>query len=95
MADTKFLWNLQNFPKDNINAETIDLMLPYLNYHLYTYESALIACGNVAGLIQWTMSMVSFYSINKDVLPLKVCIDTIRQHMYNNECICNVSPSFV
>lgn len=72
MADTRFLYNLQNFPKDNINAETVDLMQPYLNYHLYTYEAAKQACGNVAGLIQWTISMVTFYGINKDVLPLKV-----------------------
>ncbi|XP_026672559.1 dynein heavy chain 8, axonemal-like [Ceratina calcarata] len=71
MADTRFLFNLQNFPKDNINAETVDLMQPYLNYHLYTYEAAKQACGNVAGLIQWTISMVTFYGINKDVLPLK------------------------
>ncbi|XP_043790719.1 dynein axonemal heavy chain 8 [Apis laboriosa] len=71
MADVRFLYNLQHFPKDNINAETIDLMIPYLNYHLYTYEAALQACGNVAGLIQWTISMVTFYGINKDVLPLK------------------------
>ncbi|OAD58895.1 Dynein heavy chain 8, axonemal [Eufriesea mexicana] len=71
MADTRFLYNLQNFPKDNINAETVDLMQPYLNYHLYTYEAAKQACGNVAGLIQWTISMVTFYGINKDVLPLK------------------------
>ncbi|XP_029675665.1 LOW QUALITY PROTEIN: dynein heavy chain 8, axonemal-like [Formica exsecta] len=71
MADTRFLYNIQNFPKDNINAETVDLMMPYLNFHLYTYEAAKQACGNVAGLIQWTISMVAFYEINKDVLPLK------------------------
>ncbi|XP_018048480.1 PREDICTED: dynein heavy chain 8, axonemal [Atta colombica] len=71
LADVRFLYNLQNFPKDDINAETIDLMMPYLNYHMYTYEAAKQACGNVAGLIQWTISMVSFYEINKDVLPLK------------------------
>ncbi|KAG5338491.1 DYH8 protein, partial [Acromyrmex heyeri] len=71
LADTRFLYNLQNFPKDDINAETIDLMMPYLNFHMYTYEAAKQACGNVAGLIQWTISMVAFYEINKDVLPLK------------------------
>ncbi|KAK9298339.1 hypothetical protein QLX08_008257 [Tetragonisca angustula] len=71
MADVRFLYHLQNFPKDNINAETIDLMQPYLNYPSYTYEAAKQACGNVAGLIQWTISMVTFYGINKDVLPLK------------------------
>ncbi|KAG5316447.1 DYH8 protein, partial [Acromyrmex insinuator] len=71
LADTRFLYNLQNFPKDDINGETIDLMMPYLNFHMYTYEAAKQACGNVAGLIQWTISMVAFYEINKDVLPLK------------------------
>lgn len=74
LADTRFLYNLQNFPKDNINAETVDLMMPYLNFHMYTYEAAKQACGDVAGLIQWTISMVAFYEINKDVLPLKVGI---------------------
>ncbi|XP_071450018.1 dynein axonemal heavy chain 8 [Hetaerina americana] len=71
MNDTKFLFNLQNFPKDQINGETVDLMQPYLDYHLYTYENAKQACGNVAGLIQWTISMAIFYGINKEVLPLK------------------------
>ncbi|XP_051153326.1 dynein axonemal heavy chain 8 isoform X1 [Leptopilina boulardi] len=71
LADTRFLYNLQNFPKDNINGETVDLMIPYLNYPLYTYDAAKTACGNVAGLISWTIAMVKFYGINKDVLPLK------------------------
>lgn len=80
LADTRFLYNLQNFPKDNINAETVDLMMPYVNFQMYTYEAAKQACGNVAGLIQWTISMVAFYEINKDVLPLKVFI--INKHCY-------------
>ncbi|XP_039290802.1 dynein heavy chain 8, axonemal [Nilaparvata lugens] len=71
MADTRFLYNLQNFPKDNINAETVDLMIPYLTYSQYTYENAKVACGNVAGLISWTIAMKDFYEINKEVLPLK------------------------
>lgn len=72
MSDTKFLFNLQNYPKDTINAEIVDLLLPYFTYSLYTYENAKQACGNVAGLIQWTISMAIFYEINKEVLPLKV-----------------------
>ncbi|XP_034939850.1 dynein heavy chain 8, axonemal [Chelonus insularis] len=71
MADVRFLYHLRDFQKDNINAETVDLMRPYLDYHLYNYEAAKQACGNVAGLLQWTIAMTKFYQVNKDVLPLK------------------------
>lgn len=74
MADTRFLSNLQNFPKDKINGETVDLMLPYLSYSAYTFEAAKTACGNVAGLISWTIAMKEFYGVNKEVLPLKVIL---------------------
>ena len=72
MADTRFLFNLQNFPKDKITEEIIDLLKPYFGYHLYNFEAASTACGNVAGLIKWTLAMVEFYKVNKEVLPLKV-----------------------
>ncbi|KAL1516507.1 hypothetical protein ABEB36_000416 [Hypothenemus hampei] len=70
-ADTNFLKRLQDYPKDSINAEMIDLLIPYLTHPLYTYEAAKTACGNVAGLISWTISMASFYDVNREVLPLK------------------------
>ncbi|XP_019756852.1 dynein axonemal heavy chain 8 [Dendroctonus ponderosae] len=71
MADTTFLRRLQEYPKDTINGEVIDLLQPYLSHPLYTYESAKTACGNVAGLIAWTIAMASFYEVNREVLPLK------------------------
>lgn len=40
-------------------------------FSLYTFEGAKSACGNVAGLLLWTIAMTKFYAINKDVLPLK------------------------
>uniref|UniRef100_A0A1B6CZR9 AAA+ ATPase domain-containing protein n=2 Tax=Clastoptera arizonana TaxID=38151 RepID=A0A1B6CZR9_9HEMI len=82
MADTRFLFNLQNFPKDNINGETVDLMKPYLNYSGYTYEAAKTACGNVAGLISWTIAMKDFYEVNKEVLPLKANL-AVQQNKLN------------
>lgn len=74
MADTRFLFNLQNYPKDTINAEIVDLLVPYFSYPQYTFEAAKTACGNVAGLLLWTIAMSQFYEVNKEVLPLKVQI---------------------
>lgn len=71
MSDTRFLFNLQNFPKDQICGEVIDLLQPYFNYSSYTFEKAKIACGNVAGLLSWTLAMSDFYIVNREVLPLK------------------------
>ncbi|XP_034837309.1 dynein axonemal heavy chain 8 [Maniola hyperantus] len=71
MADARFLNNLKFYPKDEINAEMVDLLQPYFRYSQYTFEAAKIACGNVAGLISWTIAMAQFYAVNKDVLPLK------------------------
>ncbi|XP_072395911.1 dynein axonemal heavy chain 8 [Diabrotica undecimpunctata] len=71
MAEANFLKRLQDYPKDTINAEIVDLLLPYFSYPIYTFEAAKTACGNVAGLISWTLAMASFFDVNREVLPLK------------------------
>ncbi|XP_035999780.1 dynein heavy chain 8, axonemal [Fundulus heteroclitus] len=87
LSSPGFLTSLQQFPKDQINDETVELLQPYFDMEDYTMESATKACGNVAGLLGWTLAMAKFYEINKEVLPLQanLAIQQSRLNVANNE----------
>ena len=78
MSSGGFLQNLMAFPKDTITAETVELLEPYLSMEDFSLESAKKVCGDVAGLCSWSQAMAYFYGINKEVLPLKVCLPVIE-----------------
>ena len=69
MARGTFLDELQNYPKDEISDETIELLYPYMHDEDMTYENAKKASGNVAGLSIWAHAMVSYTQISKVVKP--------------------------
>lgn len=48
MSQAGFLQNLQEFPKDTINEEMVELMEPYIKAEDYTIEIARRVCDSQA-----------------------------------------------
>ncbi|TPX43177.1 hypothetical protein SeLEV6574_g05202 [Synchytrium endobioticum] len=71
MSASDFLSSLMNFSKDEINGETVELLEVYLDMPDFNLEGAKKVSADVAGLASWTKAMSFYYSINKQVIPLK------------------------
>ena len=87
LASTTFLLSLQNYPKDIINDEIVELLEPYFNMDDYDMDTATRVCGDVAGLLSWTRAMAFFFGVNKEVLPLKanLAMQESRLNLANND----------
>mgnify|MGYP003961386239 CR=1 FL=1 len=69
MNNTKFLSELQNFDRDAINEETVELLEPYIRIPKFTKEAAAKVSGAVRGLCIWVKAMVTYHVVAKDVAP--------------------------
>lgn len=69
MMDPKFLNSLLNFPRDNINEETIELLNPYLDLEDFQPQVARNASKAAAGLCSWVKAMRSYHEASKVVKP--------------------------
>ena len=69
MAKSTFLDDLKNFPKEQINDETCELLTPYLDMPDFTVAAAAKASGNMAGLCAWCNGMRTYHEVVKVVGP--------------------------
>ena len=81
MSDMGFLQTLLNFPKEEINDETVELLQPYFRSEDFNYESAKKASGNVAGLCNWAGAMCKYHVVARDVEPKIVRLKESEQEL--------------
>jgi dynein heavy chain len=72
MADPKFLAKVMEFGrvgKDNINEETIEFMLPYIEMEQFTPKNAKSASKAAEGLCVWVTAMKFYHEASKIIKP--------------------------
>lgn len=81
MNNALFLTNLLHFPRKRITEEHIDLLEPYVNGLDYNLSVARKVCGNVAGLLSWTLAMIKYHWVSKTVTPLQDKLTFLEQRL--------------
>ncbi|KAK3263961.1 hypothetical protein CYMTET_27268, partial [Cymbomonas tetramitiformis] len=81
LIDTHFLQKLVEFPKQQINDETCELLMPYLTMPDFNVTAARKVSGNVAGICIWVKSMAEYHEIAKIVAPKTLKVAQMQQNM--------------
>jgi dynein heavy chain len=69
MADTAFLKKIQEFEKDKMNEETIELLMPYMDLEDFNPRVAKAASAAAEGLCTWVRAMTFYHGASKIVKP--------------------------
>lgn len=69
MNDGTFVDVAQNYPRDSINDESIELLQPYLDNALFNPDVARKASAMAAGLCTWVQSLDQYYTFARIVKP--------------------------
>ena len=78
----EFLKSLRDFPRDCVNAETIEFIEPFLKRKDFNLESARRSSGNLTGLYIWVCAMVDYYHALKVIGPMRdgLKLERLRLH---------------
>jgi len=69
MADTQFLKRIQEFEKEKMNEETIELLSPYIDLEDFNPKVAKAASAAAEGLCTWVRAMKFYHGASKIVKP--------------------------
>jgi dynein heavy chain len=71
MSDTSFLKALKTYEKDKLNDKMIKKVQHYFREKDLNYEKMISVSRAGAGLLQWVVAIKDYYSVARDVEPLK------------------------
>jgi dynein heavy chain len=77
LKDPRLIDSLMNYPKTELDDETIELLEPYLGQLDFTEKGATKVSSWVAGLCIWVRAMVTFWDIYKVVKPKQELLDLL------------------